>query len=230
MTAITEKEHTFGILFQTRFVMNEVVRFILDCSPTKDSLHALKNDQTFQSLCEISDNAKKLNDSIDSLLLETKSIQATKVEYNRLFIGPNTLPAPLWESVYLGREHLLFEEQTLQVRKCYQQHGLHLINENNEPEDHIVIELEFMSYLTQAIFESEDDANTKQLIKEQIDFLNEHLGKWAPKFCEKLLKSTESALFQGAALLLKEYIELEQQIANFLSEVIIQADTAESFG
>jgi putative dimethyl sulfoxide reductase chaperone len=229
MTSITEKEHTFGILFQTRFVMNEVVRFILERSPAKDSLNALKNDQTFQSLCEISDNAKKINESIDGLLLKTESIKATKDEYNRLFIGPNTLPAPLWESVYLGREHLLFEEQTLQVRKCYQQHGLHFINENNEPEDHIVIELEFMSYLTQEVFESEDDAYTKKLIEDQIHFLSEHLGKWAPKFCEKLIKSTDSSLFQSVALLLMEYIELEQQIANFLSEVITQTESVESY-
>ena len=47
MTAITEKEHTFGILFQTRYVMNEVVRFILNRSPEKDSLYELKNNPTF---------------------------------------------------------------------------------------------------------------------------------------------------------------------------------------
>ncbi|WP_404332966.1 molecular chaperone [Mesobacillus maritimus] len=228
MTAIIEKERTFGILFQTRFVMNEVVRFILDLSPTKDSLYVLKNDQIFQSLCEISDNAKKINKSIDCLLFETQSMQETKDEYNRLFVGPHSLPAPLWESVYLGREHLLFDDQTLQVRKCYQQHGLHFIKENNEPEDHIVIELEFMSYLTQEIFESEEDAYTKKLIEEQTHFLNEHLGRWAPQFCEKLIKSTEIPLYQAAALLLKEYIELEQEVANFLSEVITQTEPVET--
>jgi putative dimethyl sulfoxide reductase chaperone len=228
MTVSTEKEQTFSFLFQTRFVMNEVVRFILDCSPAKDSLQALKNDQNFQSLCEISDNAKKIADSIHRLLVDDEFIQKTKEEYNRLFVGPNSLPAPLWESVYLGREHLLFEEQTLQVRKCYQQHGLHFINENNQPEDHIVIELEFMSYLTQEIIESENDAYTKKVIGDQIHFLNEHLGKWAPKFCEKLINSTEFPLFQSAALLLEEYIEIELQIANFLRDVATKTKYAES--
>jgi putative dimethyl sulfoxide reductase chaperone len=229
MTAITEKEHTFGILFKTRYVMNEVVRFILNRSPEKDSLYALKNNPTFQSLCEISDNAREISKSIDCLLLGTKSIQDAKDEYTRLFVGPHSLPAPLCESVYLGREHLLFEEQTLQVRKCYQQHGLHFINDNNEPEDHIVLELAFMSYLTQEIFESEDDEYTKKLIEGHSHFLHKHLGRWAPTFCEKLIKSTESPLFQGAAFLLNEYIELEHQVANFLCEVMAQTATSESF-
>ncbi|MBY0096033.1 TorD/DmsD family molecular chaperone [Mesobacillus maritimus] len=229
MTAITEKEHTFGILFQTRSIMNEVVRFILNRSPEKDSLYALKNNPTFQSLCEISDNASVISKSIDSLLLGPKSMQDAKDEYTRLFVGPHALPAPLWESVYLGREHLLFNEQTLQVRKCYQQYGLYINNENNEPEDHIVLELEFMSYLTQEIFESDDDADTKKLIEDHTYFLNEHLGRWAPTFCEKLIHSTKSPLFQGAAFLLSEYIELEHQVANFLCEVMTQTATGESF-
>jgi putative dimethyl sulfoxide reductase chaperone len=229
MTAITEKEHIFGILFQTRYVMNEVVRFILNRSPEKDSLYALKNNPTFQSLCEISDNARKISKSIDCLLLGTKSFQDAKDEYTRLFVGPHSLPAPLWESVYLGREHLFFEEQTRQVRECYQQHGLHFINKNNAPEDHIVIELEFICYLTQEIFESEDDVHTKKLIEDHTHFLNEHLGRWAPTFCEKLINETESPLFQGAAFLLNEYIELEHQVANFLCEVMTQTATSESF-
>ena len=54
-------------------------------------------------------------------------------------------PAPLWESVYLGKEHLLFEEVTLAVRECYHHYGLSFIREGNEPDDHIVIELEFLT-------------------------------------------------------------------------------------
>lgn len=222
MPVTIEKDQTFGVLFQTRFVMNEVVRFILDCSPAKDSFENLLYNTTFQSLCEISTNAQEISDTINSLVNETEAIQNTKDEFNRLFIGPASLPAPLWESVYLGQEHLLFEEPTLRVRKCYQEYGLHFIRENNEPEDHIVIELEFLSYLTQEIFESEDEAYTKKLIEDQAHFLNDHLLKWAPKFCDKLLDATISPLYQSVALLLKEYLELEKEVANFWGEVLIK--------
>ncbi|WP_411859079.1 molecular chaperone TorD family protein [Bacillus sp. KICET-3] len=32
-------------------------------------------------------------------------MQKAYENYTRLFIGPNSLPAPLWKSVYLDREH-----------------------------------------------------------------------------------------------------------------------------
>ncbi|PAD62443.1 hypothetical protein CHH79_17835 [Bacillus siamensis] len=41
-------------------------------------------------------------------------MQKAYEDYTRLFIGPNSLHAPLWGSVYLDRKHSLFEEQTLQ--------------------------------------------------------------------------------------------------------------------
>lgn len=221
MPATADKEQNLlSSLFQTRLVMNEVVRFILDTSPTKDSLKPLLSDRAFQSLCEISENAKELSIAIRSLLREKDALLKAKQEFNRLFVGPHSLPAPLWESVYLGREHLLFDEQTIQVRDCYHNYGLHFVRENNEPDDHIVVELEFLSYLTQQIFESEEEASTKMLIEGQAYFLNQHLAKWAPTFCDKLYIATKLPLYQCTAQLLQEYIELEQQVANFLIEAM----------
>ncbi|MEC1529294.1 molecular chaperone TorD family protein [Bacillus spizizenii] len=40
-----------------------------------------------------------------SLLAEPAGIQMVYEDYTRLFIGPNSLTAPLWESIYLDREH-----------------------------------------------------------------------------------------------------------------------------
>ncbi|KAA6449753.1 hypothetical protein FZC77_20710 [Bacillus swezeyi] len=50
-------------------------------------------------------NAKLLSSSIKSLLTEPAGIQKAYENYTRLLIGPNSLPAFLWESVYLDREH-----------------------------------------------------------------------------------------------------------------------------
>lgn len=61
-----------------------------------------------------------------------------------------TLGRPLaepHESVWLSREHLLFEEQTLQVRACYRRYGLGLVDQGREPDDHIGFELLFLAEL-----------------------------------------------------------------------------------
>lgn len=51
------------------------------------------------------------------------------------------------ESVWLSREHLLFEAETLQVRACYRRYGLGLVSEGREPDDHIAFELLFVAEL-----------------------------------------------------------------------------------
>ncbi|MBU5265107.1 molecular chaperone TorD family protein [Bacillus atrophaeus] len=49
-------------------------------------------------------NLKLVSISIKSLIAEPAGIQKAYEDYTQLFIGPNSLPAPLWESVYLDRE------------------------------------------------------------------------------------------------------------------------------
>ncbi|WP_371326438.1 molecular chaperone TorD family protein [Bacillus sp. F56] len=36
---------------------------------------------------------------------ESAGIQKAYEDYTRLFTGPNSLTAPLWEGIYLNREH-----------------------------------------------------------------------------------------------------------------------------
>lgn len=177
-------------------------------------------DQRFQALCEISQACKLIQSGSAILLSNPESLIMAQEEYNRLFVGPNVLPAPLWESVYLGKEHILFEEQTLQVRECYRKHGLSYIREKNEPDDHIVSELEFLSYLIQKTLETNKLEKARYLLNEQISFLDDHLLKWCPQFCAMLSDSSKIALYKGAAQLLDEHITLERELALYLKEAL----------
>ena len=199
-------------ILHSRLFINQIIRFILDVPPNKESFQTILQDDRFQSLCEISTACKLIQTACNSLLSNHESLIRAQEEYNRLFIGPNILPAPLWESVYLGKEHILFEEPTLQVRACYRKHGLSYIHNKNEPDDHIVSELEFLSYLIQQTNESENLESTKYFLSEQLTFLDYHLLKWCPQFCEMLNESTPFTLYKGAALLLNEYINLEREL------------------
>ncbi|WP_083244565.1 molecular chaperone TorD family protein [Bacillus halotolerans] len=49
-------------------------------------------------------NVKLISSLIKSLLTETAWKQKLYKDYTHLFIGPNSIPAPPWESVYLDRE------------------------------------------------------------------------------------------------------------------------------
>jgi TorA maturation chaperone TorD len=68
-------------------------------------------------------------------------------EYTRLFIGLERTLAPPYESVYLSRDHIMFERQTLEVRDYYKKAGLEIPRLHKEPDDHIGYELLFASFL-----------------------------------------------------------------------------------
>jgi putative dimethyl sulfoxide reductase chaperone len=214
------KLHTdFSSILKSRLYINRLIRFIFDTPPEKEGLQTVAEDPRFLYLCEISLACQTIQDGITSLLFADQSFFCqAKEEYNRLFVGLSDLPVPLWESVYLSNEHTMLDEQTLHVRECYKQHNLFFENCKNEDDDHIVIELEFLDYLIGQMLLCTDIETKHTYLDEQLSFLNNHLLKWIPQFCELLGESTEVEIYKGAALLLDEYIQLEIELIMHLEE------------
>lgn len=57
--------------------------------------------------------------------------------YQRLFIGPQALPASPWGSVWLDKEQVLFGDSTVALREWMRAHQVDIALSQNEPEDHI---------------------------------------------------------------------------------------------
>lgn len=121
-------------------------------------------------------------------------------DYTRLFIGLERTLAPPFESVYLSRDHIMFERQTLEVREFYKQVALEIPRLHKEPDDHIGYELHFVSLLCRREFESSDDILTS--------FLEHHLFKWVRMFCRRVWEQASSGYFKGNALLTVGTLEL----------------------
>jgi putative dimethyl sulfoxide reductase chaperone len=178
------------------------------------------SEQSFKEICENGNLAELAQMSKGGQLLQsffekkTPQLHEEQAEYQRLFVGPGPIEVPLWESVYRSKDHLLFEETTFQVRKLYHRFGLQYHKENNEPDDHLLIELEFLIYLIDSSLQElqiphqcrTTPHSFEDVYEAQIEFLEQHLCKWVPKFCSKMLESTESLLYQGAALILTDFI------------------------
>ncbi|WP_053599860.1 TorD/DmsD family molecular chaperone [Bacillus sp. FJAT-18017] len=205
----------------TRYYMNSFLRFLLDAAPDIDRAEALNADQNFHILADNSEGGALIKEFLLALNQNPeKVIQEGRDEFNSLFVGPNVLPAPPWESVYLGREHLLFEEQTLKVRESYKTYGLSFIRENNEPEDHILIELEFLAHMILMTLNTEEKDIRMKLLADQAAFLDAHFLRWAPKFSDLFEKNAKTLWFKGASVLLEEYISLEEEIAVNIKEAL----------
>lgn len=100
-----------------------------------------------------------------------------KNEFTRLFLGPAKLPVSPWESVYRAKNRLVFTEETLAVREAYRAAGLLSRTYRSEPDDHIAIELSFLSLLaneTARCYEEGDLIETARLLNLQREFLRGH--------------------------------------------------------
>lgn len=120
-------------------------------------------------------------------------------DYTRLFIGPVPFLFP-YESMYIDGS--MMGKSLLSVKKKYLLAGLTKAAGFHEPEDHIAMELRFMSYLC------EDGSR----IRLQKDFLNDHLLKWAPGFCDELFKKSRSDFYRGIGKILRGFLAIDKEI------------------
>ena len=131
-----------------------------------------------------------------------ETAQALRIDYNRLFLGAGGVPVTPWESVYLSNEHLLFEEQTLAVRRCYSRFGLEAPRLHQEPDDHLGLELAFMLHLCVLALdalEHGDASRFEELIDAQRSFLTDHLLRWAPLCLNRVIEYAGTDYYRGAA-------------------------------
>jgi len=125
-------------------------------------------------------------------------------DYRRLFIGPGHVPAPPWESVYLSIEGLVYEEQTMAVRKFYARYGLQSPKRYTEPDDHFGLEMAFLAHLCTlalAAIEAGDADGLADHLAAMRAFLKEHLLLWAPAFLSRVIEHAQTAYYRGAAYL-----------------------------
>lgn len=136
---------------------------------------------------------------------------ADAAEFHRLFVGPGALIAPPYESVYLSPEQVLMQAETLAVRQFYRSNGKELAPDRREPDDHLAFELEFYAHL-------QTEANGLDAMRR---FCTEHLQRWVPAFCERVIAGTRSSFYRSLAVITREVILTESQVLNAIAQQVI---------
>ncbi len=141
-------------------------------------------------------------------------LEEVKDTYTRLFIGPDALTAPPWESVYRGEDAMLFQETTLRVRQFYRRFSLIPECYPRVADDSLALELDFMARLAQRAldaFQSEDFSGAAELLKGSKEFLEKHLLLWIPKFLERMQKAAEKPLYPQLCLVLDAFLKADRE-------------------
>lgn len=168
----------------------------------RDFFHAENANALRQSMIEINNLPNKkqyiTDHTIDWLIVE--------YEFNRLFVGPMTLQAAPYSSVYNDPDPLLMGKGTQQVKDIFQALGLNIAKENQIPEDHISYEIELCLLLDANLHSG---ANKDLLAR----FVNDHIALWLPLFIEKIISNAKTQPLQQAATLLSEWFsELKTRV------------------
>lgn len=145
------------------------------------------------------------------------------IEYTRLFIGPRHLPAPPYESVYRSPEHLMMRDETIDVRRTYANNGFQVRRINQEPDDMVGIELEFMSAMSNMSVDAERERNygrLGQLIAAQREFCELHLLKWVPPFCDDVIANSQHEFWRSVAVFTRTFLEADAAELSTLSDTV----------
>lgn len=218
-----QKQNEIAILLANQKYLYRLFQSIFGQEPTVEQIKALISEHTRKALeipvIEKNHKIYKLLSILEDLEQQfmadnNKVLEKLKSEYTRLFLGPTKLPAPPWESVYVSNEPLLFQENTLMVRRNYLKYNFVPKNYPHEADDHLALELDFManlSHIAEEALASLDLSKMKEVIKDQREFLEKHLLNWMPQFAEKL-NAVDTYIYGSLASLLLEYLKLDYQV------------------
>ena len=139
------------------------------------------------------------------------------VEYTRLFLGPAKHISP-HESVHHERDDgdwgTHWGGSTVDVKKFIKTAGLEYKQEYTGMPDHISTELDFMKEAAgreaQAI-EEKDWEGALYCQKMEKKFIYDHLIKWIPTFCDKIISQAEISFYGDLADVTKDFITLESE-------------------
>lgn len=154
--------------------------------------------------------------SFFSELTETSNEQVhidLAADYNRLFLGMGPYPVAPFESVFTSPNGLLMQDARDDVVAVFHSEGFAVDPQFNLPEDHLSLELEFMSLMagrTQEALRTGNKTETTRLIVTQRVFLEDHLCRWIPDFCEKLATHARTEFFRGIASMTCNQIQTDQ--------------------
>ena len=180
---------------------------------TADLLDQVKDPQFLGVLSDL--GIQLANDFLQNPAEEL--LDQLAVEYAGLFLGPGGHISP-HESVHHQRgdrqSGLLWGESTAEVKRFIESTGLSYDPEYKGLPDHISVELEFMQQLTlreEQAWREEDEDGALNCLKIQKKFIQEHLIRWIPTFCEKVIGETELSFYREMAALTKNFIEFEKE-------------------
>ena len=220
-----EIKEVITTLLSARAYVFSALHRLLGSEPTKELLNAVSSEESLQVIALFegdSEAAAKLKAVFVSCA--DLDVDAAKMEYTRLFLGPDKLIAPPWESCYTAKERALFQTSTLQVRSWYQQYSYVPAGYPSHPDDHISLMMHFLALTTEraaACLKDDLLCGCRSLLEGQKLFEKNHILNWMDAYCADMEKSETKLLYPQLVRAMAEFVAYDQQVINELLSALV---------
>jgi TorA maturation chaperone TorD len=203
------------IFMRHEAIRSEIYRLLAHCYyPPDESLSGTIMDLDKKLGQADTKTRQKMNWS-GKKILKAESIEELKVEHARLFIGPYSLLAPPYGSVYLESERKIMGNSTMDVINRYRQTGLIVAEDFKDAPDHIAAELEFMHFLIFKAMEAANQGDVNGIVTgllNQQSFLEQHLGAWVDEFAGNVVENAKTPFYRNLARATEVFIKDDYHI------------------
>ena len=210
-----EIKEVIATLLSARAYVFSALHRLLGSEPTKELLDAVSSEDRLAALALFEGDSEAAV-ALKNVLASCRGldVEAVRSEYTRLFLGPDKLIAPPWESCYTAKERALFQESTLHVRSWYQQYSYVPAGYPSHPDDHISLMMHFLALTTErakACFDQDLLCGYKSLLEGQKLFAKNHILNWMDAYCADMDKSETKLLYPQLARAMADFITYDQQ-------------------
>lgn len=179
-----------------------IVRFFT--YPEKEFCNIMKEDWMRDKINSL---VKELPFEMDFADIICPSISQDDFEAHYINVFDITPICPLYESEYRKSE-LSQRDVQEELFRFYGYFDVKLSNIEKDYPDHLITELEFMTYLSQ----KEADSKERRMLPNpyclaQLDFLDRHLNRWIPKFNERIQKRIKEPFYKAASSFMSEFLK-----------------------
>ena len=154
------------------------------------------------------DATQLLDQGVRLLTDASEVVDELAADYASIYLT-HALHASPYESVWIDEEGLAMQEPMFQIRAIYQRHGLAAQDWRIRSDDHLVLQLQFVSHLLAKGGEFDETAR----------FLDEHLLRWLPDFGARVAARCATPFYAGLCAYTAAYVE---EVRDLLAEILAE--------
>ncbi len=210
LAAFAQQQHRWAL---SRSNCYGLLALVFRDTPTPQVVEQLRSPVLAQALGRLGYNPA---DDLAGKLEEVAERLAE--QFTETFVGPGAIVS-LYASVNHENEGQLWGDSTVWVKRFIEATGLSFKDNRGSIPDHIAIELELMQRITAheaqlwasmcsgPLHDNKNiDEQLCQCLEVRQRFLSEHMCKWVPQFCERILEKCTSLFYREMANLTKSII------------------------